>query len=118
MTYALSFSNDFLMGDDPELRPSLRPTSVLQAILSLSEQQRIELARDIFGVLPDRLSAEMILDHVVSTNTCENLDSPVQVWIDEVGLHTVLVHDDETSDSTALSTRRLARSWAALLRDI
>jgi len=95
MTYALSFSNDFLMGDDPELQPSLRPTSVLQAILSLSEQQRIQLARDIFGVSPDRLSAEMILDRAVATNTCENLDSPVRVWIDEAGFHTLLVYDQE-----------------------
>lgn len=98
MTYALSFSNDFLMGDDPELRPSLRPTSVLQAILSLSEQQRMELARDIFNVSPDRLSAEAILDRVIDTNTCENFDSPVRVWIDAVGLHTLLVHDHETSE--------------------
>ena len=95
MTYALSFSNDFLIGDDPELQLSPRPTSVLQAILSLSEQQRLQLARDIFGVSADRLSAEMILNRVVATNTCENIDSPVRVWIDEVGLHTLLVHDHE-----------------------
>ncbi|MBC7965550.1 MAG: hypothetical protein H7Z17_06430 [Fuerstia sp.] len=95
MTYAFSFSNDFLIGDDPELQPSLRPTLVLQAILSLSERQRIQLAPDIFGVSPDRLSAEMILDRAVATKTCENLDSPVRVWIDEAGFNTLFVHDRE-----------------------
>ena len=95
MTYALSFSSDFLIGDGSELPPSPRPTSVLQAILSLSEQERIQLARDLFGVSPDHLSAETILARVIKTNPCENLDSPVRVWIDEAGLQTLLVHDHE-----------------------
>ena len=95
MTYALSFSSDFLMGDGSELSLSAHPTSVLQAILSLSEVERNNLARDVFGVSPEHLSAETILDRVVATNTCENLDSPVSVWIDPAGLHTLLVHDHE-----------------------
>ena len=93
MTYALSFSNDFLMGDGSELNPASHPNSVLQAILSLTEQERIQLARGLFGVSPDHLSAEAILDRVIDTNTCENLDSPVRVWMDEAGVHTVLVYD-------------------------
>lgn len=95
MTYALSFSNDFLIGDGSELQSSPRPTSVLQAILSLTEVERMQLARDIFGMSPDHLSAEMVLTRVIATNTCENLDSPVRVWIDSAGLHTLLVHDHE-----------------------
>ena len=93
MTYALSFSNDFPLGDDFEPQPSLRPTSVIQAIVSLSEHERIQLARDVFGVSPDHLAAETVLDRVIDTNTCENLDSPVRVWVDEAGVQTVLVYD-------------------------
>lgn len=95
MTYALSFSNDFLSGDGSELPPSPHPTSVLQAILNLSDDERSRMARDVFRVTPDRLSSEMILDRVVATSTCENLDAPVRVWIDSAGLHTLLVHDHE-----------------------
>jgi hypothetical protein len=103
MTYGLSFSNDFLTGGGSELRPSPHPTSVLQAILSLSDDERSRMARDVFRVTPDRLSSEMILDRVVATNTCENLDSPVRVWIDSAGLHTLLVHDHERLKAPKLS---------------
>ena len=98
MSYALSFSTDFLVGDDPEIQPSLLPTSVLQAIFSLSEQERQQLAHEVFGMSPEFLSTEIILDRVIATNTCENLDSPVRVWIDDAGLHTLLIHDDEHNE--------------------
>ncbi len=107
MTYALSFSNDFLVGDGSELQPSPRPTSVLQAILSLSGQERIELARDLFGVSPDHLTAEAVLARVIDTNTVENLDSPVCVWIDETGLHTLLVHDHERESAVRFDPQSL-----------
>lgn len=93
MTYALSFGSDFLMGHDAEWQPSPRSTSVLQAILSLSEQERIQMARDLFGVSPGHLTAEMVVARVIDTNTCENLDSPVRVWIDEEGYYALPVYD-------------------------
>lgn len=97
MTYALSFSNDFLVGDGSALQPSSHPTSVLQAILSLSDVERSRIARDVFRVPPNRLSAEMILDRVIATNSCENLDSPVCIWIDPAGIYTLLISDETQS---------------------
>lgn len=96
MAYALSFADSFFWGDGSvapeELRPSDRPTSVYQAILSLSDDEWAALARELFGVQPDFLDIETVLDRVLSSNTCRNLDSPVEVYIDPDGDFTLLVY--------------------------
>ena len=99
MTYALSFGPDFLIGHGSDLQPSPCPTSVLQAILSLSDAERSRMAREVFHVARDRLSPEMILDRVVATNACENLDSPVRVWIDPAGIFVLRICDENENQS-------------------
>jgi len=97
MAYALSFAEEFFWGDPdipPEtLRPSDRPTSVYQALVSLSAHEWAELARDVFGVTPDRLEISTVIARIQETNTCGSLASPVDVFVDADGWYRLLVFD-------------------------
>ena len=97
MAYALSFAQEFFWGTVPieKMKPSPRPTSVYQAILSLDEQQWAALARHVFHCPPDNLDVETVLDKTVETDTCANLDPPVQVFIDPDGWFMILVHEEK-----------------------
>lgn len=96
MSYELSFAPEFFYGDGDvpfeELPASDRPTSVAQALMSLSEATWAALARDVFDVEPQQLDLATVLDHVLTTNTCRNLDPPVEVFLDAEGFYTVLVY--------------------------
>jgi len=94
MSYALSFALEFIWGKVPveKMKPSDRPTSVYQAILSLTDEQWASLARELFGIEPNNLDVETVIQRVVETNTCRNLDPPVEIWIDQDGFFSVLVY--------------------------
>lgn len=104
MPYELSFSEDFFSGDGEcdvySVPPSDRPTSVLQAIVSLPRELQVEIAREVMGANDPELYVESesfafdVLERVRETNTCGDLSSPVDVWIDSEGWYTVEVHDD------------------------
>jgi hypothetical protein len=64
-----------------------------QAIVSIEKETWRNLARHVFGVAPDRLTADAVLKKAVETNTCDSPVSPVEVWIDPEGYYTVLVHE-------------------------
>ena len=51
------------------------------------------MANDIFQCEPEYLDLESVLRKIEKTNTCLNLDSPVEVCIDPDGEFTVLVYD-------------------------
>ena len=96
MTYALSFSPDFLRDDEADgvaRTPMERPTSVAQALANLSAKTWSRLAREIFRCEPKFLDIEAVLKKIEETNTCLNLDSPVEVAIDLDGDFSVLVYD-------------------------
>jgi hypothetical protein len=97
MAYALSFAEDFFWGDPnvpPEtLQPSDRPACVYQALVNLSTHEWAELARDVFGVEPDHLEISTVIARIQETNTCGNLDSPVEVFVDRDGWYRLLVFD-------------------------
>ena len=97
VTYALSFGPDFFRPEDrgeaSRHLPSNRPTSVEQAVLQLSNETWRRLARDIFHCETEFLSIEAVLEKIDETNTCLNLDSPVEVAIDADGDFTILVYD-------------------------
>lgn len=97
MSYALSFSPEFFWGNVPieKMKPSSRPTSVYQALLSLPHERWAELACEVFQCPPDNLDVETVLDKVRETDTCENLDPPVRVRIDPDGWFTVLVFEEK-----------------------
>lgn len=94
MSYALSFAPEFFWGTVPldELKPSERPTSVYQALVSLSDEQWASLAREAFGMEPSGLELEMVIHRIIEIDTCRNLDPPVEVFIDLEGFHSVLVY--------------------------
>lgn len=103
MTYALSFSERFFLSRDSEtVRPSPQPTCVYQALLSMRQETWDAMVRDVFGGHPAQLDALTVLEKIRETDTCSNLDSPVQVWIDPEGRYDVLVYDEppETRDNT------------------
>lgn len=99
MSFDLSFSGEFFYGegyslDGPYPEVSTRPTSVLQALISLSAEEQAELREELEVddvVAFDGLIA-ILFDKVRETNTCTNLDSPVEVWIDSQGWHTINVY--------------------------
>lgn len=110
MPYALSFSERFFLPDDPEqITCSDKPTSVYAALLKMRQETWDRMAREVFDSDPDRLDLLFVLDRIRETNTCSNLDSPVQVWIDPDGWYDVLVYDvDEERDNTV-------RSWQSVV---
>ena len=97
VTYALSFGPDFFWNDthDDVLSrgPTKRPTSVEQSVSRLSDETWARLARDVFHIEPEYLNIEAVLEKIEKTNTCLNLDPPVEVFIDPDGDFTVLVYD-------------------------
>lgn len=97
MAYSLSFAPEFFVGNYPDgpdhLKPSDRPTSVYQAILRLADQTWEQISRGVFHCKPNYLDVESVLARAEETNTCSNLDSPVEVWIDGDGEFRVFVYD-------------------------
>jgi hypothetical protein len=100
MAFALSFADEFFWGDGtvpPEtLLPSDQPTSVYQALLSLTDRKWANLAHDVFGVPPEHLDPATVIGKVLETNTCRNLDSPVEVFVDPEGWYTLLIYESPT----------------------
>ena len=95
MTFSLSVSPEFFYGTDSVelIEHSDRPSSVLQAIISLSADQRQKIAREVFECESAVLSDDLILHRVLKTDTCTDLTPPVEVWIDQDGIHTLHVFD-------------------------
>ena len=97
MSFALSFGPEFFWGDgsvDPKsLKRVEQPTSVYQALLNLTEHEWACLARDVFHVEPEYLEPETVMAKIQETNTCRNLDPPVEILIDAEGWYSVLVYD-------------------------
>ena len=97
VSYGLTFGPDFFWKDthDDVLSrgPTKRPTSVEQAVSRLSDETWAMLARDVFHTEPEYLNIEAVLEKIEKTNTCLNLDTPVEVCIDPDGDFTVLVYN-------------------------
>ena len=97
MSFDLSFSPEFFLGDaedyyDPEL--SDRPTSVIQAVVSLNASEW-EKCCEAAGLDPNQADVEDVLEVIKETNACANLDSPVEVYVDPKGYFTLRVYDRE-----------------------
>lgn len=98
--FSLSFAPDFF--DNGNDSPSDRPTSVLQAIESLGDDTKRDIARDVLKVneslveytIRSESFAHDVLAKVKETDKCVDLSSPVEVYIDPQGDYTVFVYDD------------------------
>lgn len=49
------------------------------------------MCRRVFGLAPELVTPEMVLEKIRETNTCTSLQSPVHVWIDRAGVFGVNV---------------------------
>ena len=94
MAFELSFSPEFFIAphdlDGVEFDRE-RPVSVFQAISAMSEDDWKLLCEEVFNCEPDFVNVEMVLTKVKETNTCSDLRTPVEVWIDSEGWHRVKV---------------------------
>lgn len=98
MAYSHNFSGDFY-GDiyDPG-KPTSRPTTVAQAIISMRKLERDywnRMAEEVFGVPGEHLPEDEVFERILETDTISDLTSPVEVWIDEEGYYTLLVWDEQ-----------------------
>ncbi len=95
MAYSLSFSEAFFTGDGEydyyEMPQSERPTNVLQAIISQPREWQLLVAVDVLGCKPENAEFYVdsesfpadVLDRIREYDTCDDLSSPVEVYLDE-----------------------------------
>jgi hypothetical protein len=107
MAFSLSFAPDFFKreGDDDLTPENIEsnigkgPTSCYQALLLKTEDQWNEIAREVFGLdNGDDLDCDTVIDKIRETNTCGDMGSPVDVWIDDEGYFTLDVYDEDTDN--------------------
>ncbi|UCC28722.1 MAG: hypothetical protein JSU86_11025 [Phycisphaerales bacterium] len=53
------------------------------------------MCRDVFGCAGEYVEVDTVLERIIETDTVSSFQPPVEVWIDDNGVHTVLVHDTE-----------------------
>ena len=90
MSFSHSFSEDFY-GSEDEAVKTRNPTTVWDAIASLSHSFRVDLAEHYFDKPEPDLTDQEIFDAIRSTDTVTDLSSPIEVWIDEEGEYTITV---------------------------
>lgn len=99
--FEASFSPEFWYGeygtDDAE--PSEYPTSVFQAIISMSDEDYAAAVEGILGSYIEHTGPRELLRAAQETNTVTDLRSPVEVWLDEQGHHRVRVYDEDDARS-------------------
>ena len=104
MSFTLCFTEDFFTGTESleDIEPSKNPTNILQGIVSwyLYDPHTFkEMVQEVLGTeMPDYLPETLpfdLLDKVREVNTCTDLSSPVSVWIDTEGYHTIEVYDSK-----------------------
>lgn len=100
MSFDLNFSEEFFYNVsepyDSNEPIKDKPTSVWEAICHCQQKDPMKwehIANDVFKLASGySLSEESVMNKIRETNTCSNLDSPVQVWIDSQGFFTLSVY--------------------------
>ena len=91
MLHPLSnFDDDFFDGE--KVGYSKYPTSISQAIESMDNNDWNNMIEDLF--MDKDVGIGDVMDLIIDTNTCANLDSPVEVWIDPEGFWTLLIYEE------------------------
>jgi hypothetical protein len=88
---SLSFSEEFFTGTESYPERTDRPTNVLQAIESLDDETKRQIAVHVLGVdlawadleIKTETFKHRVLDVVRLTNSCDDATTPVTVNIDE-----------------------------------
>lgn len=110
MSYELSFSEEFYTDESfpYDTRSSDKATTLYQAIITLQDRDvetfrqacveaglvDSDISLDIIGH-SETLPVELMTYAREQVNTCTDLSSPVEVWLDEGGYITVRVYDKE-----------------------
>jgi hypothetical protein len=105
MSYGLFFSEGFFADETfpYETERSDRPTTVYQAIISLPLRDKLAIAREVLGSAHPVMCVQSesfacdVLDKIRETDTCSDLSSPVEVYIDPERWYSVLVYDPEVA---------------------
>ncbi len=102
MSYELSFTENFFTGFNLDPDRSDKPTSVLQALVSLPDKAYLTICREVLSYNSDFVDDTLrdsckeiygdIIKEIRAVNTCSTLTSPVEVWLDVEGCFTVLVY--------------------------
>ena len=95
MPFELSFSDDFFWGEGEPYEVDPRPTNVMQAIQSMSDQEWDDMRKEVFD--GREVDVHDVMDKIREVNTCSDLRPPVRVWVDEEGYTTLTIYekDDE-----------------------
>jgi hypothetical protein len=86
MAFSLSLGDDFFNGDPLAVPVECEPESVFEALEQMPDDDWNEMCAHIFpDVMIDYIDIDDVMQVIRETNTCTNLDSPVEVWIDVEG---------------------------------
>ncbi len=90
--YGLEFTEEFFGDPHTERGMVKEPESIAEALASMPDEEWRVMCLDVFPDEPEEdIGVAEVLEVVRRTNTCDNLDTPVEVWIDKSGYHTVRV---------------------------
>lgn len=100
MAYSLSFSPEFFSTPDDRSFEEMSnadleenpPTSVREALRAMPDEEWDEMVTDL-GFRLDVCEIDDIIRVIEETNTCSNLNVPVEVWIDQEGFYQILVYE-------------------------
>jgi hypothetical protein len=101
MPFSLSFSDKFWYDCSLEKVDPCKPRNVFDALEVMEDSDWDEMCAYIYPRAPaEMIDIESIMDVIRETNTCTNLDSPVEVWVDQGGDFRIKVwdHDGEINE--------------------
>jgi hypothetical protein len=86
MPFSLSFGESFYNLDTLEPTDPCKPRSVFEALEVMQDDDWNEMCAIVFPDVPvDHIDIEDVMNVIRETDTCTNLDRPVEVWIDPEG---------------------------------
>ena len=101
MSFELQFSHEFFLAEgepydrsDLALNADGNPMSIWSAICKMKEDKPelwAAMARDVFECEAECLTEEKVLGRIQRTDTCSNLNSPIEVYVDPYRSYSVKV---------------------------
>ena len=81
-----AFPDDFLVIQAGTIKFSERPSTVQQALVCMADYEWNKMVDNLFEEYDrDEVVVNDVMILIRETNTCEGLDSELDVWIDEAG---------------------------------
>ncbi len=86
--YELSFATEFFYRNESEDSTDGEPRSLLEAIMNMDADEYVQMTQDVLGWMDTsdfRCGAYAVVDRAREVDSCSNLTSPVEVWLDAQG---------------------------------